>query len=177
MGQVSDWMHEIYPRWAAAHGVMIVAPVHWYQSPSALKLMIDRLVCADGGNPDLTSTHGKKAAEAKTLELKGWPYPRHLAGRLFSVVVHGDTEGSESVRRSLCDWLTSMELIPAGAAAQLDRMIGYYEPYATSHAALDRDQALFEEVRNAARTLRTAVQQRRAGARTADEALSDPRPK
>ena len=27
--------------------------------------MIDRLVCADGGNPDPTSTHGKKAEQAK----------------------------------------------------------------------------------------------------------------
>ena len=27
MGQVGDWMAEIYPRWSAAHGVMIVCPV------------------------------------------------------------------------------------------------------------------------------------------------------
>jgi multimeric flavodoxin WrbA len=31
-GQVNDWMSEIYPRWVAAHGVMIVTPVHWYQA-------------------------------------------------------------------------------------------------------------------------------------------------
>jgi len=48
MGQVVDWMNELYPRWVAAHGVMIVTPVYWYQAPSVLKLMIDRLVCADG---------------------------------------------------------------------------------------------------------------------------------
>ena len=89
MGQTGDWMAEIYPRWVAAHGVMIVCPVHWYQSPSSLKLMIDRLVCEDGGNPDPTSTGGKDPKRAKELELKGWHYPRHLAGRLFSVVVHG----------------------------------------------------------------------------------------
>lgn len=76
-------MAEIYPKWVTAHGVMIICPVNWYQAPSSLKLMIDRLVCADGGNPDPTSTHGKNAAEAKTLELKGWPYPRHLAGACF----------------------------------------------------------------------------------------------
>jgi len=28
MGQTQDWMNEIYPRWAAAHGVMIVTPVN-----------------------------------------------------------------------------------------------------------------------------------------------------
>jgi len=82
LGQAGDWMAEIYPKWVAAHGVMIICPVNWYQAPSSLKLMIDRLVCADGGNPDPTSTSGKNAAKAKALELKGWPYPRHLAGRV-----------------------------------------------------------------------------------------------
>ena len=52
LGQVNDWMNEIYERFAACHGVVIVTPVYWYQSPGALKLMIDRLVCADGGNAD-----------------------------------------------------------------------------------------------------------------------------
>jgi len=62
LGQSLDWMGEIYERWVSAHGVLIVAPTYWYQSPAPLKAMIDRLVCADGGNPDPTRTHGKKAA-------------------------------------------------------------------------------------------------------------------
>ena len=53
--------------WVAAHGVIIVVPVHWYQATSALKLMIDRLVCADGGNADPTSTGGKNPSKAKAL--------------------------------------------------------------------------------------------------------------
>lgn len=40
--------------------------------------MMDRLVCADGGNPDPTSTLGKKAMLAKEIERKGWDYPQHL---------------------------------------------------------------------------------------------------
>jgi multimeric flavodoxin WrbA len=44
--------------------VVIVTPTHWYHTSSALKLMIDRLVCADGGNPDYTSTHGKDPEKA-----------------------------------------------------------------------------------------------------------------
>jgi multimeric flavodoxin WrbA len=80
---------------------------------------------------------------------------RHLAGRLFSVVVHGDVEGAENVRRSIFDWL--MHLCPAGATAELDRYIGYWKPYATSHEDLDADTALQEEVRNAARTLLEGV--------------------
>jgi multimeric flavodoxin WrbA len=177
LGQVNDWMNEIYPMWVAAHGIMIISPVHWYQAPAALKLMMDRLVCADGGNVDPTTTHGKDAQRAKQLELSGWPYPRHLAGRLFSVVVHGDSAGAESLRRMLADWLTDMHLVPAGPAALLDRYVGYYKAYATSHRELDDEMPLFEEVRNAARILNESVTRYRAGQRPAGAELHDPRPK
>jgi multimeric flavodoxin WrbA len=178
LGQTSDWMAEIYERWTAAHGVVILTPVYWYQSPSPLKLMIDRLVCADGGNPDPTTTHGKKPEEAKALEMKGWDYPQHLAGRAYGVVVHGDVAGIEGTRRSLCDWLDWMGLIDAGSQARLDRYIGYYEPYATSHDTLDGDKALMEEVRNAVRAVAGAVTELRAGTLSqSDKRLSRPRPK
>jgi len=177
MGQVVDWMNELYPRWVAAHGVLIVTPVYWYQAPSVLKLMMDRLVCADGGNPDPTSTHGKTVAEAKALELNGWHYPRHLAGRLFAVVVHRDVVGAETLRRSLADWLTDMKLVPAVPQGGIDRYIGYYEPYATSHDALDRDTAVQSEVRQAARALVEAIPLSRAGRFRPLEADADLRPK
>ena len=162
LGQVHDWMNEIYPRWVAAHGVMIITPVNWYQTTSPLKLMMDRLVCADGGNPDPTTTHGKDAAKAKAIELAGWDYPKHLAGRLFSIVVHGDAEGIVEVKRALSDWLTSMDLKSAGATAELSRYIGYLKPYATSHEDLDRDKDLQEEVRLTALTLIKALKARRS---------------
>ena len=178
MGQVNDWMAEIYPRWAAAHGVMILCPVHWYQAPSSLKLMIDRLVCADGGNPDPTLTSGKNPQLAKEVELKGWHYPRHLAGRVFSVVVHGDAVGAETLRRSLTDWLTDMGLIAAGHVALVDGYVGYYKPYATSHDELDEDKDFQEEVRNAARSLVSAVRLLRRGElKQPDASLREPRPK
>jgi multimeric flavodoxin WrbA len=178
LGQAQDWMNELYPRWVAAHGVLIVSPVNWYQAPSTLKLMLDRLVCADGGNPDPTSTGGKDPARAKALELAGWAYPRHLAGRAFGVVVHGDADGVENLRHALTSWLADMQLVPAGPTAELGRYVGYYEPYATSHVALDRDLAFVEEVRNAARAVAERVRQLRAGTyRRSDEGLEDPRPK
>jgi multimeric flavodoxin WrbA len=178
LGQTSDWMAEIYERWTAAHAVIIVTPVYWYQSPSPLKLMIDRLVCSDGGNPDPTSTHGKKAEEAKALEMKGWDYPKHLAGRVYGLVVHGDVAGIEGSRRGLSDWLDWMGLIDAGSQARLDRFIGYYEPYATSHETLDADQAVQAEVRNVAKAVAQAVKELRAGTLSQpDKNLSRPRPK
>jgi multimeric flavodoxin WrbA len=115
--------------------------------------MIDRLVCADGGNPDPTSTHGKKAEIAKALELAGWDYPKHLDKRVYGLVVHGDVAGIEGSRRALSDWLDWMGLIDGGAQARLDRYIGYFEPYATSHDTLDADMAVQEETRNVARSV------------------------
>ncbi len=173
-GQTGDWMNDIYPMWAAAHGIMIVTPVYWYQAPSVLKLMIDRLVCADGGNPDPTSTNGKDPLKAKEIELKGWHYPRHLAGRAFTVVVHGDAAGTENLRRILHDWLVDMHLVPAGG--DIDRYVGYYEAYATSHDDLDADKGLHEEVRAAARTLCEVVGKIRSGKYRPPE-VETPRPK
>jgi multimeric flavodoxin WrbA len=178
LNQVNDWMNEIYERWVAAHGVMLFTPTHWYQSASPLKLMADRLVCAVGGNPDPTSTHGKKPDEAMALELEGWGYPKHLSGRVYGVVVHGDVAGTESQRRNLADWLDWMGLIGAGQQAVLDRYVGYYGPYADSHAALDKDADVQEEVRNAARAVALAVGELRAGKLQApDRGLKPPRPK
>ncbi len=178
LGQTNDWMAEIYERWTAAHGVILCAPVYWYQAPSPLKLMIDRLVCADGGNPDPTLTHGKDPAKAKEVELRGWDYPKHLRGRVYGLVVHGDVAGIEETRRALSDWLDWMGLVDAGSQARLDRYIGYYKPYATSHDDLDADPAVFEEVRNVARAVANAVGQMRAGALAQpDRGLASPRPK
>jgi multimeric flavodoxin WrbA len=171
-------MNEIYERWVAAHGVIILTPVYWYQAPSILKLMIDRLVCADGGNPDPTSTHGKHAHEAKALELAGWDYPKHLADRIYGLVVHGDVAGIEGTRRALSDWLDWMGLADAGSVARLDRYIGYYQSYAESHEALDRDSAVQEEVRNVARAVAESVAQLRAGhLAPRHRGLRNPRPK
>jgi multimeric flavodoxin WrbA len=138
---------------------MIVTPVNWYQVSSPVKMM-DRLVCADGGNPDPTRTQGKNAKLAKQIELAGWDYPRHLAGRLFSVVVRGDVEGAENVRRSISDWLCFMNLCPAGPTAATSAT---GSPTPLSHAELDADTAIQEEVRNAARTLLEAVRGNSAG--------------
>jgi multimeric flavodoxin WrbA len=177
LGQTQDWMNAIYPMWVAAHGVMIVTPVNWYHTSSAMKLMIDRLVCADGGNADPTSTHGKNAETAKEIELRGWDYPKHLAGRVYSVVVHGDAEGVTEVRRALSDWLSSMELVPASGMAHLDRYIGYWEPYATNHPALDRDRAIQQEVEVAARALARDAQRARTKAAPDNPDLKEPRQK
>ncbi len=178
LGQVNDAMAGIYEEWVSAHGVILVAPTYWYQSPSPLKLMIDRLVCADGGNADPTLTGGKNPLKAKQVELAGWSYPKHLAGRAYGLVVHGDVAGIETQRRALADWLDWMGLVDAGAAARLERYIGYYRPYATSHEELDRDAAVRQEARNVARALVNFLPRLRRGDLAGmDRGIHDPRPK
>lgn len=158
--------------------MIILAPTYWYQSPGPLKLMIDRMVCADGGNADPSSTHGKHVAEAKRIEQKGWDYPKHIAGRLYGVVVHGDVAGVGTHRRNLTDWLDWMGLIAAGASAKPDRYVGYYEPYYNSHDALNRDKSVQEKVRNVARAVVAAVHELRAGGLLQpDRKIAPPRPK
>jgi len=162
LGQVNDWMNDIYPRWADAHGVLIVTPVNWYHAPASFKLMMDRLVCADGGNTDPTTTNGKDPKLAKQIELRGWAFPKHLAGRAFGVVCHGDSAGPENLRRSLVDWLTDLGMVQAGPLAAIDTWIGWYEPYATSHDDLDRDRSIFTQVEQAALSVSNLVTQLRA---------------
>jgi len=91
--------------------------------------------------------------------------------------VHGDVAGIEGSRRALCDWLDWMGFVECGAMSRVDRFIGYYEPYATSHASLDVDTAMQEEVANAARAVARGVTDIRAGHAQADAGLSAPRAK
>jgi hypothetical protein len=93
------------------------------------------------------------------------------------VIVHGDTEGCESLRRSLHDWLVEMSLEPAGGPAIFDRDIGDYKPYAPSHDHLDQDPDLVVETRNAMRVLVARVAQLRAGVAPAGADIEPPRPK
>jgi hypothetical protein len=137
---------------------------------------MDRLVCADGGNPDPTTTHGKSPAEAKALELAGWDYPRHLANRAFALVVHGDAAGVDLLTSALSGWLTDMHLIEADGGV-LARYIGYYEPYATSHDALDEDEDVQQETRLAARALLSTLAAVRTGTHPALNRSEGPRPK
>lgn len=71
-----------------------------------------------------------------------------------------------------------MGFIDAGALAKLDRYVGYYEPYASSHEAFDSDDAVQEEARNVARAVAKAVVELRAGRLPAlQPSLSRPRQK
>ena len=102
LGQTQDWMNDIYPIWVRAHGVFVITPVNWYMASSPMKLMMDRMVCMDGGNPDPSSTHGKHADEAKALELGGLSgFALNLADGRVQVVAEGPRARCEA----LLEWL------------------------------------------------------------------------
>jgi hypothetical protein len=66
----------------------------------------------------------------------------------------------------------------AGDSAAFDTLIGYYEPYATSHDKLDASPDIFVEVENAAMSLAQRVRDIRSGQyRAPDAALRHPRQK
>jgi hypothetical protein len=122
-------------------------------------------------------THGKDPEKAKELE-KDWDYPKHLAGRAYGLFVHGDVVGAEHTRRSIAEWLDWMGLRRSGPQSQLDRYIGYFKPYATSHEDLDADQPVFKEVRNIAKAvLNAATQIRSGGLKPPDEDIEPARMK
>ena len=45
------WDLDLYGRLARADAWAIIGPVNWYGPSTNLKLMFDRLVCMNGGNP------------------------------------------------------------------------------------------------------------------------------
>ena len=146
-------------------------------SPAAMSRTLTRIREAVG-DPILVRAGRGLVPTPKALELQGWNYPKHLAGRAYGLVVHGDVAGIEGVRRGLSDWLDWMGLVDAGAKSRLDRYIGYYDTYAQSHETLDRDTDMQEEVRNVARAVADAVKRQRAGTLAPpDAALQAPRPK
>lgn len=60
-----------------------------------------------------------------------------------------------------------MDLAPAGALAEVDRYIGYWEPYAASHVAYEKDEGFQGEVKVAAGTLHEAAVATRNGKQVA----------
>ena len=170
LNQNPDWMHdEIYELLMESHAYFIVSPVYWYSMPSVLKLMVDRMVCLDGANPDPRTTldeHGdsvKDVEKAKELE-RGteeggdtiWDYKSNkvLRGRYFTMFVHGDADGLDNVEHAISEtfkWYGLNEI------KNNNQYIGYYKPYADSHKELDKDKGIWEGVELQARELVEAV--------------------
>ncbi len=125
------WDEDIYGRIYAADAILVCAPVNWYSSSSSLKMMFDRLVCANGGNPrpDLIN-HKDGALAAKlehSLEWKGFSL-NHLEGRTAGFFVYADQGGDEIDDRGRPLILKHKEYFDPEEEAKMGRLTYFYGP-------------------------------------------------
>jgi len=92
------WNLDLYSRLDLADAWAIIGPINWYAPTSNLKLMFDRLVCMNGGNPREDLIEHKDAELAKKLEHSPqWKELslNHLEGRTAGFFCYGDGGADE----------------------------------------------------------------------------------
>ena len=92
------WNLDLYSRLDLADAWAIIAPINWYAPPSNLKLMLDRLVCMNGGNPREDLINHKDPEKAQALEhSEEWDElsVNHLEGRTAAFFCYGDGGADE----------------------------------------------------------------------------------
>ena len=92
------WDLDLYARLDLADAWAIIGPVNWYGPTSNLKLMFDRLVCMNGGNPREELIQHKNPELAMALEhTPEWEALslNHLEGRTAGFFCYGDGGGDE----------------------------------------------------------------------------------
>ncbi len=92
------WDLDLYARLDLADAWGIIGPINWYGPTSNLKLLFDRLVCMDGGNPREDLIEHKNPELAMKLEHSPeWESlsQLHLGGRTAAFYCYGDGGGDE----------------------------------------------------------------------------------
>ncbi len=110
------WNLDLYSRLDLADAWAVIAPVNWYAPTSNLKLMFDRLVCMNGGNPRPDLIDHKNPEKARRLEhAPEWQElsRNHLEGRTAAFFCYGDGGGDE---------------LDATGRPRLLRHPGYFDP-------------------------------------------------
>jgi hypothetical protein len=93
------WNLDLYSRLDLADAWAVIGPVNWYGPTSNLKLMFDRLVCMNGGNPREELIDHKNPELARELEhSQEWEQLslNHLEGRTAGFFCYGDGGGDET---------------------------------------------------------------------------------
>lgn len=92
------WNLDLYARLDMADAWAIIAPINWYNATSNLKLMFDRLVCMNGGNPDENTIAHKDPEKAMAFEHTEEftkMSVNHLEGRTAAFFTYADKGGDE----------------------------------------------------------------------------------
>lgn len=96
------WDLDMYSRLDLADAWAIIGPINWYAPSSNLKLMFDRMVCMNGGNPREELIDHKDPEKAMALEHSPeWEdlSINHLEGRTAGFFCYGD-EGADEMDES-----------------------------------------------------------------------------
>jgi hypothetical protein len=92
------WDLDLYARLARADAWAFIGPVNWYGPSSNFKLLFDRLVCMNGGNPRPDLIAKKDTLLAQSLERSAqWRElsKNHLEGRSAGFFCYGDRGAAE----------------------------------------------------------------------------------
>ncbi|MDQ2999987.1 MAG: NAD(P)H-dependent oxidoreductase [Fibrobacterota bacterium] len=92
------WDLDLYARLDLADAWAVIGPVNWYGPTSNLKLLFDRLVCMNGGNPREDLIDHKDPEKAMRLEhAPEWEglSLNHMEGRTAAFFCYGDGGGDE----------------------------------------------------------------------------------
>jgi multimeric flavodoxin WrbA len=98
------WDTDLYSRLDQADAWAIIGPINWYAPTSNLKLMFDRLVCMNGGNPKEELIDHKTVDLAVNLEHSpDWEQLslNHLEGRTAGFFTYGDGGSDELDERGI----------------------------------------------------------------------------
>jgi multimeric flavodoxin WrbA len=92
------WNLDLYGRLARTDAWAFIGPMNWYAPTTGLKLMFDRLVCMNGGNPRPDLIDKKNTQKAQALERSDlWQEltNNHLEGRTAAFFAYGDDGGPD----------------------------------------------------------------------------------
>ena len=92
------WNLDLYRRLARADAWAFIGPINWYGPSTNFKLLFDRLVCMNGGNPRPDLIDKKNTLLAQALERSPqWQEltRNHLEGRTAAFFCYGDQGGAD----------------------------------------------------------------------------------
>jgi multimeric flavodoxin WrbA len=92
------WNLDLYGRLARTDAWAFIGPMNWYGPTSGFKLMFDRLVCMNGGNPRPDLIDKKGTLKAQALERSDLWHDlskNHLEGRTAAFFCYGDEGGPD----------------------------------------------------------------------------------
>ncbi len=124
------WNADMYARLDMADAWAIIGPVNWYGPTSNLKLLFDRMVCMNGGNPQEKLIDHKDPEKAMALEhTELWKElsVNHLEGRTAGFFCYGDQGGDEMDENNRPKILRHKEYFD-GQAEPFDEMRHAYAP-------------------------------------------------